>query len=68
MACWWSTIRRRSARGFAALKQSGLDPIFLLAPTSTEKRFDDVALIGSSGYIYYVSLKGVTGFGYARSR
>lgn len=38
----------------------GLDPIFLLAPTSTEQRFSDVAAVGS-GYIYYVSLKGVTG-------
>lgn len=44
----------RAARG------AGLDPIFLLAPTSTEQRFDDVAQAGS-GYIYYVSLKGVTG-------
>lgn len=44
----------------AAVKAAGLDPIFLLAPTSTQKRFDDVAAAGS-GYIYYVSLKGVTG-------
>lgn len=43
-------------------KAAGLDPIFLLAPTSTEKRFADVAQVGS-GYIYYVSLKGVTGSG-----
>ncbi|MBN8440842.1 MAG: tryptophan synthase subunit alpha [Thauera sp.] len=43
-------------------KAAGLDPIFLLAPTSTEKRFADVARAGS-GYIYYVSLKGVTGSG-----
>lgn len=46
----------------AAAKAAGIDPIFLLAPTSTEQRFDDVAKIGS-GYIYYVSLKGVTGSG-----
>lgn len=47
--------------GFAAqLKAAGLDPIFLLAPTSSEARFAEVAEIGS-GYIYYVSLKGVTG-------
>ena len=39
-----------------------LDPIFLLAPTSTEQRFADVAELGS-GYLYYVSLKGVTGAG-----
>ncbi len=44
----------------ASLKAVGLDPIFLLAPTSEEQRFDDVAKAGS-GYIYYVSLKGVTG-------
>ncbi|WIM06591.1 MAG: tryptophan synthase subunit alpha [Candidatus Nitricoxidivorans perseverans] len=47
----------------AMLKRHGLDPIFLLAPTSTEKRFAEVAQIGS-GYIYYVSLKGVTGAGH----
>lgn len=41
-------------------KAAELDPIFLLAPTSTEQRFADVAAVGS-GYIYYVSLKGVTG-------
>jgi tryptophan synthase alpha chain len=44
----------------AALKREGLDPIFLLAPTSSEKRFAEVAKMGS-GYIYYVSLTGVTG-------
>jgi tryptophan synthase alpha chain len=46
-----------------AMKRVGLDPIFLLAPTSTESRFADVAKLGS-GYIYYVSLKGVTGSGH----
>jgi tryptophan synthase alpha chain len=44
------------------MKQHNLDPIFLLAPTSTEQRFTEVAQAGS-GYIYYVSLKGVTGSG-----
>jgi len=49
--------------GFSAtMKQAGIDPIFLLAPTSTEKRYAEVAQIGG-GYIYYVSLKGVTGSG-----
>lgn len=47
----------------AMLRANGLDPIFLLAPTSTEDRFAEVAQIGS-GYIYYVSLKGVTGAGH----
>jgi tryptophan synthase alpha chain len=46
----------------AMLKQHQIDPIFLLAPTSTEQRFGEVAALGS-GYIYYVSLKGVTGAG-----
>jgi tryptophan synthase alpha chain len=46
----------------AAMKQASIDPIFLLAPTSTERRYAEVAQIGS-GYIYYVSLKGVTGSG-----
>jgi tryptophan synthase alpha chain len=44
----------------ATMKAAGIDPIFLLAPTSSEKRFAEVAKMGS-GYIYYVSLKGVTG-------
>lgn len=47
----------------AKIKSVGLDPVFLLAPTSTDQRFDDVAVAGS-GYIYYVSLKGVTGAGH----
>jgi tryptophan synthase alpha chain len=47
--------------GFADLLQRhGIDPIFLLAPTSTDRRILEVAELGS-GYIYYVSLKGVTG-------
>jgi tryptophan synthase alpha chain len=44
------------------LKAQQLDPIFLLAPTSTEQRMKDVGRI-ASGYVYYVSLKGVTGAG-----
>ena len=50
--------------GFAAqLKSAGLDLIFLLAPTSTEQRMKQVGRI-ASGYVYYVSLKGVTGAGH----
>jgi len=44
----------------AAAKEHDIDPIFLLAPTSTDKRIHDVARCGS-GYLYYVSLRGVTG-------
>ena len=47
----------------AALKAVALDPIFLLAPTSTEQRMKDIGRI-ASGYVYYVSLKGVTGAGH----
>lgn len=47
----------------AQLKANGLDLIFLLAPTSTERRIQQVARI-ATGYVYYVSLKGVTGAGH----
>ena len=47
----------------AQLKANGLDLIFLLAPTSTDARIQQVARI-ASGYVYYVSLKGVTGAGH----
>jgi tryptophan synthase alpha chain len=47
----------------AQLKAVGLDLIFLLAPTSTEKRMAQVARV-ASGYVYYVALKGVTGAGH----
>ena len=43
-----------------ALAEAGIDPIFLLSPTSSEARIDLVARM-AKGYIYYVSLKGVTG-------
>jgi len=43
-------------------RKAGIDPIFLLAPTSTESRIQEVVRVGS-GYLYYVSLKGVTGAG-----
>lgn len=42
------------------LRQYDLDQIFLLAPTSTDQRIQDVVKQGR-GFIYYVSLKGVTG-------
>jgi tryptophan synthase alpha chain len=45
------------------LKAASLDPIFLLAPTSTDARMAEVGRI-ASGYVYYVSLKGVTGAGH----
>ncbi|MEX8191308.1 tryptophan synthase subunit alpha [Comamonas guangdongensis] len=46
----------------AKLRERNMDLIFLLAPTSTEERMQQVARV-ASGYVYYVSLKGVTGSG-----
>jgi len=46
----------------AELRAQGMDLIFLLAPTSTSERMAQVARV-ASGYVYYVSLKGVTGSG-----
>jgi hypothetical protein len=67
MACWSSITRRRKAPISPAMNANALDPIFLLAPTSTEKRIAQVAEL-ASGYVYYVSLKGVTGSACARRR
>ena len=44
----------------AKLRERNMDLIFLLAPTSTPERMAQVARV-ASGYVYYVSLKGVTG-------
>jgi tryptophan synthase alpha chain len=42
------------------LSKRGIDSIFLLSPTTEEARMEKVGRL-ASGYIYYVSLKGVTG-------
>ncbi|MCD9121596.1 MULTISPECIES: tryptophan synthase subunit alpha [Cupriavidus] len=44
------------------MREHDVDPIFLLAPTTTDARIAQVARV-ASGYLYYVSLKGVTGSG-----
>ena len=44
----------------ARLRERNMDLIFLLAPTSTPERMAQVARV-ASGYVDYVSLKGVTG-------
>jgi tryptophan synthase alpha chain len=49
-----------SAPWLAALEGTGIAPIFLLSPTSSEARIELVSRV-ARGYIYYVSLKGVTG-------
>ncbi len=46
----------------AKLRAANMDLIFLLAPTSTPERMAQVGRL-ASGYVYYVSLKGVTGSG-----
>jgi tryptophan synthase alpha chain len=43
-----------------ALRGQGIDPIYLLAPTSHEARIARICA-AASGFVYYVSLKGVTG-------
>lgn len=47
---------------FEHLQRHDIAPIFLLAPTTTEARIEQVAKL-ARGYVYYVSLKGVTGAG-----
>ena len=42
------------------LKTKGLDPVFLLAPTTDSARLKRICS-AASGFVYYVSLKGVTG-------
>jgi tryptophan synthase alpha chain len=46
-----------------ALRQSGLDLVYLIAPTSTEDRIRKIAE-AATGFVYYVSVKGVTGAGH----
>jgi len=47
----------------AALQQTDLDLVYLLAPTSTEERIRRIGSV-ASGFVYYVSVKGVTGAGH----
>ena len=44
----------------ALLRENSLDLIFLIAPTSTDERIAQIAAL-ATGYVYYVSLRGVTG-------
>lgn len=54
-------LSAEEAEGPAAiLKQQGLDPVFLVAPTSPVERIQRIASV-AGGYLYYVSFKGVTG-------
>ncbi len=52
------------AEGFNAnMRQAGLETIYLMAPTTSEARVAQIAQ-AASGFVYYVSLKGVTGAGH----
>lgn len=49
------------AEGYAkTLRDAGLECVFLVSPTTPNRRLEAVARLGS-GFVYYVSLKGVTG-------
>ena len=41
-------------------RNNNLDPVFLIAPTTTDDRMKKICSV-ASGFVYYVSLKGVTG-------
>ena len=45
------------------LRPRGIDPIFLIAPTSTDQRIERICE-AASGFVYYVSVKGITGAGH----
>lgn len=45
---------------FAAVRPKGIDTIFLVAPTTSDARLASICS-NCTGYLYYVSLKGVTG-------
>jgi tryptophan synthase alpha chain len=47
----------------AALRAADIDPVFLLSPTTPDARIEMIARL-ASGFVYYVSLKGVTGAGH----
>lgn len=51
-----------SHEAFEHLQAHGIDPIFLVAPTTNDARIELVSRL-ARGYVYYVSLKGVTGAG-----
>lgn len=57
------TPPEEAAKTSEILQNHQLHPIFLLAPTTTDKRITQIAA-QARGYVYYVSLNGVTGAGH----
>ena len=53
----------QSSETVSTYKSHGLDNIFLIAPTTSSERIKNICK-QSSGFVYYVSLKGVTGAGH----
>ncbi len=51
----------------APLRAHGVDPVFLLAPNTSARRMERIAA-EASGFLYYVSLKGITGAGHLDTR
>jgi len=49
-----------AGEAIAVAKRTGLDQVFLVAPTTSESRIREIAQVGT-GYLYLVSLLGVTG-------
>jgi len=49
-----------SHEAFSHLHKHSIDPIFLIAPTTSDTRIKQISTL-ARGYVYYVSLKGVTG-------
>ena len=43
-----------------AFSKEAIDPVFLISPTTSTSRMEKIGKL-ASGYVYYVSLKGVTG-------
>ena len=59
--CWSSICRRKRPTSCGSRRRAaGLDVIFLLAPTSDEQRVRAV-LRKASGFVYFVSMTGITG-------
>ena len=53
----------QAGQALETYREHGLDTVFLIAPTTSEARIKKICE-ASSGLIYYVSLKGVTGAGH----